>query len=647
MTRKGFRKQNFCRRRHFPVALAPALIFRHYQSNQTAASGQSKIFPEGVSLSVRIKNARIKNAQVKLWSATALACLAVLVAAALLWRQSFRLTALSDIIQCLLLMSGSLAFLMRAGSAKGRMRLFWSLMTIGLALWLTYQFLWTYIELYQHAEVPDIFSGDIIIFIHIVPFIAALALRPHLPRDQYAARLGQLDFVLLFVWWLYLYVLLVMAWQYATPDQAHYSNNLNAVYLVEKIFFLAALAFCWTQSRDRWRAFYANLFGASLLYATSSYIANWAISRSVYYSGSLYDIPLVASMTWFTWIGLSKEIDEPETQTARTSTTYGVWVARCGMIAAFSLPLFGAWALSDTVLPAPVRNFRITLTLMAALAMGAMVLIRQRLLDRQLNRLLADSRESFENLKRLQAQILQSEKMASIGQLVGGAAHELNNPITAMLGYSDLLLGTKLTPEQQTLANQISQHTRQTKSLVANLLTFARRAPTTKSLVDLNTLVRTAVKLTEPQWRSLKIEVTTDLDPNLPKLMGDSNQLLQLCLQILGNSFHSLHQHCGTKLTLITQQAAGSCLLSTVEGAATGEIRAETTAVAASTQDSTDPLGLIACRAIVDEHHGKISAQRSSNGNFTVRLELPVLDPSSAKAGVTKAPALWPSRPFA
>jgi signal transduction histidine kinase len=585
--------------------------------------------------------ARIKNAQVKLWSAAALACLAALVASAVLWPQSFRLIALSDIIQCLLLTSGTIAFLRRARSAKGRMRLFWSLMTLGLALWLSYQFLWTYIEVCQRAEVPDIFSGDIIVFIHLVPFIAAIALRPHLPRDQYSARLGQLDFALLFVWWVYLYVLLVMAWQYATPDQAHYSNNLNAVYLVEKIFFLVALAVGWAQSKGRWRSFYANLFAASILYATSSYIANWAISRSVYYSGSLYDIPLVASMAWFTLIGLWNQMDEPETQTARTSTTYGVWVARCGMIAAFSLPLFGAWALSDTVLPVPVRTFRITLTLTAALVMGTMVLIRQRLLDRQLHRLLADSRESFENLKRLQAQILQSEKMASIGQLVGGAAHELNNPITAMLGYSDLLLSTKLTPEQQTLANQVSQHTRQTKSLVANLLTFARRAPATKSLVDLNTLVCTAVKLTEPQWQSQKIGVATELDPNLPNVMGDSNQLLQVCIQILSNSLNSIHQGGGIKLTLVTQFAAGFCLLSTIEDATQDRIGV----VATAKRDSVDLLALTACRAIVDDHQGKISTQRSPDGSLTVRLELPSVHQS--KASITKSPALWPSRPFA
>ena len=75
-----------------------------------------------------------------------------------------------------------------------------------------------------------------------------------------------------------------------------------------------------------------------------------------------------------------------------------------------------------------------------------------RILDSELVRLLKHSQESFDNLKVLQSQIVHSEKLASIGQLVGGAAHELNNPITAMLGYSDLLLSTQLGPEQHALA---------------------------------------------------------------------------------------------------------------------------------------------------------------------------------------------------
>ena len=324
--------------------------------------------------------------------------------------------------------------------------------------------------------------------------------------------MGRLDFALLLVWWFYLYVLIVIPWQYVVPDVPAYNHNLNAVYLAEKVAFLLGLVASWINSKGHWRKLYASLFGMSFCYSASSTVANWAIARKSYYSGSLYDIPLVAAMAWLTWIGLRTKVEEQEADSREASTVYGVWVARCGMIAVFSLPLFAAWAMSDAESRRRIRVFRLALTLVAAFVMGVMVFVRQHLLDRELIHLLNHSQESFDNLKRLQAQILQSEKLASIGQLVGGAAHELNNPITAMLGYSDLLLSTPLTPEQQPLAAKIGQYVRRTKSLVASLISFARQAPAPKTPVDLNTLARTAVKLTQPQWEALEIEVRTQFD---------------------------------------------------------------------------------------------------------------------------------------
>ena len=231
------------------------------------------------------------------------------------------------------------------------------------------------------------------------------------------------------------------------------------------------------------------------------------------------------------------------------------------MIAVFSLPLFAAWSMSDSALPTRIRVFRLALTLAAAFFLGLLVFLRQHLLDRELFRLLDQSRESFANLNRLQAQVLQSEKLASIGQLVGGAAHELNNPITAMLGYSDMLLSTPLTPEQKKLAAKIGQYVRRTKSLVASLISFARQAPAPKTPVDLNTLARTAVKLTQSQWEILEVEVQTHFDPALPKVLGDSNQLLHVCQQLIGNCLHLLSDRGGRVLTVSTERQGGMAVL--------------------------------------------------------------------------------------
>jgi signal transduction histidine kinase len=470
--------------------------------------------------------------------------------------------------------------------------------------------------------------------------MAALALRPHAPQDEYSSRLRYLDFALMMVWWMYLYVFAVMSWQYVVADIDAYNANLNLLYLIEKLAFLSALLFAWWKSKGDWKFLYANLFGASLTYATGSYIANWALGRNLYYTGSLYDIPLVASMAWITLLGLWAQRHKPQASLDSGSTSHGVWLARLGMITVFSLPLFAAWALLDTSIPPRIRSFRLLLTLSAAFCMGVMVFVRQRLLDRELFRLLNQSRDSLTNLKRLQAQITESEKLASIGQLVGGAAHELNNPITAMLGYSDLLMSTSLNFEQQGIAIKIGQHVRRTRALVASLLSFAKQGPAAMVPVDLGTVLRTALKLTEPVWQALKIRVLIEVQPDLPSIMGDSNQLLQVCVQILNNSLHAAAQHSSGSLNLTAQHANGVavlCISDHVTGLGPTAVGEAANAMPNSaTAPSLSSMGLSACRGILEQHHGEISWQESESGT-TIRVQLPVIHATSEKPAATPA----------
>lgn len=582
------------------------------------------------------------RASVKIWLAAVAAALVALIVAALVLPQSAGLNTFSDIVQCFLLASGTASFVPLARAAKGRLRLFWMLICLGISFWFSYQLLWTYYEVLLHRAVPDIFDGDIILFVHIVPLMAALALRPHIPRDEYAARLGRLDFGLLIIWWFYLYVLTVMPWQYVLADAVAYNRNLNAVYLSEKLAFLLALVLCWHGSKERWRNLYANLFGVGFCYSAGSYIANWAIGRKLYYSGSAYDIPLGIAMAWLTWIGLGTKVEEPAEDARQVSTTYGVWVARASMIAVFSLPGFAVWALSNPLVPASIRLFRVELTLSAALVMGIMIFVRQHLLDRELLRLLSRSQESFDHLKRLQAQIVQSEKQASIGQLVGGAAHELNNPITAMLGYSDLLLSTALTTDQQPLAAKIGQNVRRTKSLVATLISFARETPAPKSPIDLNALARTAVKLLEAQSQALNVEIKTQFEADLPRVLGDSNQLLQICMHLMGISLHRTSVE-GGKLLITTERHAGATVLQ-VSTEATDSSRTQNNA---APDASHDDLALNACQRMLQEHRGQISSEQRADGSLLLRVVLPGIDAVRSTAKQSGVPAMWQSRPFA
>jgi signal transduction histidine kinase len=581
--------------------------------------------------------------RVHLWSILVIGSLAGLAMAVPILHRSFGLLAVSDIVQGLLLLSGTVVFVPRAIHAHGHVRLFWILMAVGVGLWFFYQLLWIYIEVICHQSVPDLFWGDIVLFLHLVPLIAAVALRPHVARDEYAARVGHLDFALLFVWWLFLYVFLVLSWQYALANNAAYNHNLNSVYLIEKVALLVALIASCLHSKGPWRLFYLNLFGASLMYAASSYLANWAIANTTYYTGSIYDIPLAASMAWFTLTGLWTKASEPGFKVREISTGYGVSIARLGMIAVYSLPLFAAWSMIDPHIPSPVRSFRVLTTLMAAIAMGMMVNIRQRLLDRELMRLIEQSDKSVDNLQRLQAQVLQQEKLASIGQLVGGAAHELNNPITAMLGYCDLLLSTNLTGSQKALAFKIGQQVRRTKTMVASLLSFVRKAPASRSLVDLNTVVRTAVKVTEPQWQPLKTEIRFQLSQPLPRISGDSNQLLQVCVQIVTATVQAFDEGQPRALDIRTHGSPGAVVLEFRDGAI-GE-----SAMAGSARDElldqSEILGLSACLPVVEEHQGQMSSDILAGGGRAIRLEFPIAQRVEASA-LSAAPGLVEPQSF-
>ncbi len=566
----------------------------------------------------------------RIWILAASGLVLAQAAASMVLPQSYPLVVLSDITQTILLLSGALALLPNALVTRSRTRLFWALMTLGLAFWLVYQLLWTYIEVFLRKDVPNPFGGDVVLFLHIVPMMAALAMQPHVEQDDRTTRLGSLDFVLLLIWWLYLYLFAVIPWQYVSINETLFEHNLNILYLTEKMVFLGGLALLWSRCRGPWKTIYAHWFGASLTYALSSYVANWAIERHTYHSGSLYDVPLVASMAWVTGIGALAMKLAPRQQSSPRHNGYGVWVARLGMITTFSLPLFAAWSVFDTATPAKVRTFRLVVTLGSMVVMGAMVFLKQHLLDGELLGLLRASQESFENLRRLQAQLVQSEKLASLGQLVGGAAHELNNPLTAMLGYSDLLSATPLTGEQRLLTEKLGHQVRRTKSLVSSLLSFAKQVPIEKILLDVNALAQTGVKLCQPQLRARNIQVHTDLATDLPQILGDSNQLLQVCLHITNNALHAMAEKGGV-LTVSTREKDDFVVLEFSDdgpGAPEPDRVFDPFYTTKPVGQGTG-LGLSACYGIIQEHKGRILCQNRPEGGATFRIELPAAEPGS------------------
>jgi two-component system NtrC family sensor kinase len=316
-----------------------------------------------------------------------------------------------------------------------------------------------------------------------------------------------------------------------------------------------------------------------------------------------------------------------------------------GMCVILSLPVLAGWSLFDHSVPDRVRTMRLVTTLITMMVMGAIVFVRQHLLDRELLRLLHASRESFEDLKQLQARLVQSEKLASLGQLVGGAAHELNNPLTAMLGYSEMLAEQGTTHEQRAIATKIAQQVKRTRGLISSLLSFARQAPGEKMLVDLNSVAQTAIKLGQPQFSMHKIEVQTALAPDLPQVWADPNQLLQVCLHIGSNALNALEEVGGGLFTVKTSAKPDKVV---IEFSDNGPGVREPERVFDPFY-TTRPvgkgagLGLSACYGIVQEHQGLIQCTNRVEGGTTIQIELPWMS-SAPKDNTVAAPSSQLSR---
>jgi PAS domain S-box-containing protein len=229
----------------------------------------------------------------------------------------------------------------------------------------------------------------------------------------------------------------------------------------------------------------------------------------------------------------------------------------------------------------------------------------------------------------LQAKLAHSEKMATIGRLVSGVAHEINNPLAAILGFTDLLLENPAVPASAREDLQIIlQETQRTKVIVQDLLSFARQRPVQRELVQVNAVLRQTIKLRSYDFASHGVEVVEEFDENLSPALGDAQQLQQVFLNILNNAYDAV-QETGERgrITIRTGEREGS-----IEIAVTDNGRG-----IVDPQRIFDPfyttkqagkgtgLGLSICYGIVRAHGGEIQCwnnAESRGSTFVVRIPI-------------------------
>jgi signal transduction histidine kinase len=562
----------------------------------------------------------------------------VYAAASIILPNGQTLGTFGNVVQCLVPLLANAGLLLNAGTPLWRRNVFWMLAAMSCTLWMIGQFQWTYYEVYLHQSLPDMYPGDIIFFLRGVPLMAALALRPHLKRSELQLRFGYLDFILLLSWWIFLYAFVVLPWMYAEPNLGQYNYTYDLVTNIQNMVTVVGLGALWLQSRGAWRTVYANLFGGESMYMVSSLMINVAISLRRYYTGSIYDLPLLASFLWFAAAGLiayksgnalddnsdSSRSDIPEQKKGES-----IIASRLAMAAVVSLPAFAIYSIKFAHDSPAVREFRLMTVLLAAVPLGFLVFLRQHLADNDRARLLARAEQSVENLQRLQAQLVQTEKLVSLGQLAAGAAHEINNPLTAILGYSDLLADDANLPEKtRGIAGKIRDQARRTKTLVGNLLSFARQVPAERTLLDLNTVVTNAVQLRSLDLRNSGTKIDLKLESVLPGVRGDGNQLMQVFFNIVSNAVDAMESHNGGgTLTIKTMRdRANVIILFSDTGPGIKEPhRVFDPFYTTKPIGKGTGLGLSICFGIVQEHAGRILCYNNQEGGAVFRVELPAV----------------------
>jgi two-component system NtrC family sensor kinase len=241
--------------------------------------------------------------------------------------------------------------------------------------------------------------------------------------------------------------------------------------------------------------------------------------------------------------------------------------------------------------------------------------------------LLEETREAYQSLRQTQEQLLQSEKMAAVGQLVAGVAHELNNPLTAILGYSQLLQSQEFTsPRGADYVEKLYKQAQRTHHIVQSLLSFARQHRPERVSVDLNQIIEDTLILREYDMKSANVKVHREFDPRLPETGGDFHQLQQVFLNILNNAVDAVGENEGVGEIWIRTQRIGDrlCVEFTNNGPPIkNPHRVFDPFYTTKPVGKGTGLGLSICYGIVKEHGGEIEAHNSGRGvTFTVSLPL-------------------------
>jgi hypothetical protein len=384
---------------------------------------------------------------------------------------SFAKTMFGDAVPCVLLIFAILAARENFSVLRGVLPLFWKLMAAGFVQLLLSQVYWFYYDSASRHSTPSSVLGDVLFILAHVFFLFAFLLRPHSSSAGSNLTLRHLDFALLTLWWLTLYAYFAIPWQMVMRDFFRYNPANYTLDFVQHLAIILGLLVVCYRGVGPWRVFYGSYALAFILIAAGNLILNVAINRGIYDSGGFLDTPFHFSLLLFTASATFGPSLEPrEDKTPDREIQQSLWTARIAMVAILTLPVIAFLGAIEKQVPANVASFRLYVIFGSLSLLSALVFRKLSLLTRELTHLVRLSRASLENLKSVQARATHAEKLAALGRLAAGATHEISNPLTAILGYSEILTDLpSLAPPDRESARIIQQQVHRAQAAVTGL----------------------------------------------------------------------------------------------------------------------------------------------------------------------------------
>jgi signal transduction histidine kinase len=355
-------------------------------------------------------------------------------------KPSYTLTMIGDTFPAAMLLVAILSARENFQHNYGILPQFWKLIAAGLAFMLFSQFYWFYFDTMRLTSTPSPIVGDALFLLSSVFFLLALTLRPHILFPGSDLRIRRLDFALLSLWWFALYAYFAIPWQLFTRDYTKYNPAYYLLAFIQHFVIVVVLLVLSTKYSGQWRRFYACFLFAFILIGGGNLLLGVAIDRGKYYTGGFYDTPFLVAVYSFSVVSALSSSYQPS-RGASSDWEYkqNPWTARIAMLGILSLPIIAFVGFYEKGVSPEITTFRLRIVFGAMFVLGILVYWKINLLARELAHLVQLTHASVENLKSVQARLAHSQKLSALGRLAAGAAHEISNPLTAILGYSELL----------------------------------------------------------------------------------------------------------------------------------------------------------------------------------------------------------------